>query len=75
VNLQEEGRRLKWGVIWDDGTCLSLFLQKKKRKKDHLMNLNLIFFPETIPPTPACRRALSAVISALKKQGHEVVDL
>ncbi|KAF9442888.1 amidase signature enzyme [Macrolepiota fuliginosa MF-IS2] len=47
VNLQDEGRRLKWGVIWEDGT---------------------------IPPTPACRRALSAVISALKKQGHEVVD-
>jgi len=33
VNLQEEGRRLKWGVIWDDGTCLSL-LQKKKRSFD-----------------------------------------
>ncbi|EKM76928.1 hypothetical protein AGABI1DRAFT_62660 [Agaricus bisporus var. burnettii JB137-S8] len=47
VNLQEEGRRLKWGVIWEDGT---------------------------IPPSPACRRALSTVISALKKQGHEVVD-
>lgn len=29
----------------------------------------------TIPPSPACRRALSTVISALKKQGHEVVDL
>lgn len=29
----------------------------------------------TIPPTPACKRALSLVISALKKQGHEVVDL
>ncbi|KXN82751.1 Fatty acid amide hydrolase 1 [Leucoagaricus sp. SymC.cos] len=47
VNLQEEGRRLKWGVIWEDGT---------------------------VPPTPACRRALSSVINALKKQGHEVVD-
>lgn len=47
VNLQDEGRKLKWGVIWEDGT---------------------------IPPTPACKRALSQVISALKKQGHEVVD-
>lgn len=47
VDLQDEGRRLKWGIIWEDGT---------------------------IPPTPACRRALSLVISALKKQGHEVVD-
>ncbi|KAF8908523.1 amidase signature domain-containing protein [Gymnopilus junonius] len=47
VNLQDEGRKLKWGVIWDDGT---------------------------IPPTPACKRALSTVIAALKKQGHEVVD-
>jgi len=28
----------------------------------------------TIPPSPACKRALSQVISALKKQGHEVVD-
>lgn len=28
-----------------------------------------------IPPTPACRRALSKVVDALKKQGHEVVDL
>lgn len=28
-----------------------------------------------IPPTPACRRALSHAVDALKKQGHEVVDL
>ncbi|KAF9525439.1 amidase signature domain-containing protein [Crepidotus variabilis] len=47
VNLQDEGRKLKWGVIWEDGA---------------------------VPPTPACRRALATVISALKKQGHEVVD-
>ncbi|KAF8628053.1 hypothetical protein AX17_006057 [Amanita inopinata Kibby_2008] len=47
VNLQDEGRKLKWGVVWDDGA---------------------------IPPTPATRRALSMVISALKRQGHEVVD-
>ncbi|KAF9543227.1 amidase signature enzyme [Agrocybe pediades] len=47
VNLQDEGRKLKWGVIWEDGT---------------------------IPPSPACKRALSTVIIALKKQGHEVVE-
>ncbi|KAM6492245.1 Amidase signature domain containing protein [Amanita muscaria] len=47
INLQDEGRKLKWGVIWEDGT---------------------------IPPTPATRRALSMVITALKRQGHEVVD-
>lgn len=47
INLQDEGRKLKWGVMWDDGA---------------------------IPPTPACRRALSTVASALRKQGHEVVD-
>lgn len=28
-----------------------------------------------IPPTPACRRALEWVSDALKKQGHEVVNL
>ncbi|KAF8815942.1 amidase signature enzyme [Phlegmacium glaucopus] len=27
-----------------------------------------------IPPSPACKRALKQVVSALKKQGHEVVD-
>ncbi|KAF8799547.1 amidase signature enzyme [Phlegmacium glaucopus] len=47
VNLRDEGRKVKWGVIWEDGT---------------------------IPPTPACKRALKQVVSALKKQGHEVVD-
>lgn len=47
VNFRDEGRKLKWGVIWEDGT---------------------------IPPSPACKRALNQVISALKKQGHEVVD-
>ncbi|KAF8157133.1 amidase signature domain-containing protein [Crassisporium funariophilum] len=47
IHLRDEGRKLKWGVMWDDGT---------------------------IPPSPACKRALSLVISALKKQGHEVVD-
>ena len=35
----------------------------------------IVEFIGTIPPTPACKRALSQVISALKKQGHEVVDL
>ncbi|PPQ69841.1 hypothetical protein CVT24_003180 [Panaeolus cyanescens] len=47
VDLQDEGRKLKWGVIMEDGT---------------------------IPPSPACKRALSMVITALKRQGHEVVD-
>ncbi|KAF8872514.1 amidase signature domain-containing protein [Infundibulicybe gibba] len=46
VDLHDEGRKLKWGVIWDDGT---------------------------IPPTPACKRALSCVVDALRAQGHEVV--
>ncbi|KAH6908789.1 amidase signature domain-containing protein [Coprinopsis sp. MPI-PUGE-AT-0042] len=47
INLQEEGRKLKWGVLWDDGA---------------------------ISPTPACRRALATVVTALRKQGHEVTD-
>ncbi|KAF7289788.1 Amidase domain-containing protein [Mycena indigotica] len=47
VDLLLDGRKLKWGVIWDNGIC---------------------------PPTPACRRALSNVVHALKLQGHEVVD-
>ncbi|KAH9477565.1 Acetamidase [Psilocybe cubensis] len=47
INLQDEGRKLKWGVVRDDSS---------------------------LPLTPACKRALSMVISALKKQGHEVVD-
>ncbi|KAJ3724151.1 amidase signature domain-containing protein [Lentinula guzmanii] len=47
VNLQEEGRRLKWGVVWTDGV---------------------------IPPSPACKRALSSVADSLREQGHEVVD-
>ncbi|KAK0192403.1 amidase signature domain-containing protein [Armillaria mellea] len=48
LDLLEEGRKLKWGVIWSDNT---------------------------IPPTPACKRALSTVVGALKADGHEVVDL
>ena len=64
VNLRDEGRRLKWGVIWEDGK----------------FGFVLFFFAKswligTIPPSPACKRALSQVILALKKQGHEVVDL
>ncbi|KAJ7135801.1 amidase signature domain-containing protein [Mycena epipterygia] len=47
VDLQVEGRKLKWGVMWSDGIC---------------------------DPSPACKRALSTVVDALKKQGHEVVD-
>ena len=42
-----------------------------KKKKSFTKNVDI----GTIPPTPACKRALSQVISALKKQGHEVVDL
>ncbi|KAF9458148.1 amidase signature domain-containing protein [Collybia nuda] len=47
VNFREEGRKLKWGVMINDG----LF-----------------------PPSPACRRALGMVISALREQGHEVAE-
>ncbi|KAF9024945.1 amidase signature enzyme [Hymenopellis radicata] len=47
INFLEEGRRLKWGVIWTD---------------------------HTIPPSPACKRALSTVAEALRSDGHEVVD-
>ncbi|PPQ78251.1 hypothetical protein CVT25_011710 [Psilocybe cyanescens] len=46
INLQDEGRKLKWGVVRDDSS---------------------------LPLSPACERALSMVISALKKKGHEVV--
>ncbi|KAF8871074.1 amidase signature domain-containing protein [Infundibulicybe gibba] len=45
IDLQDENRKLKWGVIWEDGT---------------------------IPPTPACKRALSCVINALLAEGHEI---
>ena len=38
-------------------------------------NLKNVCVIGTIPPSPACKRALNQVISALKKQGHEVVDL
>ncbi|KAF8239945.1 amidase signature enzyme [Tricholoma matsutake] len=47
INLQEEGRRMKWGIVMEDGS---------------------------IPPSPACKRALMMVATALRKQGHEVVE-
>ncbi|KAG5643039.1 hypothetical protein DXG03_001651 [Asterophora parasitica] len=47
TNLREDGMKLKWGVMMEDGT---------------------------VPPTPACRRAISTVSVALRKQGHEVVE-
>ncbi|KAF9479466.1 amidase signature enzyme [Pholiota conissans] len=47
VDIHDEGRKLKWGIVWEDST---------------------------VPPSPACKRALSMVVAALKKQGHEVVD-
>ncbi|KAJ7599180.1 amidase signature domain-containing protein [Mycena floridula] len=46
LNIHAEGRKLKWGIIWEDGV---------------------------IPPSPACRRALSTVVDALRAQGHECV--
>jgi len=61
VNLRDEGRKLKWGVIWED--CNEQMLLKRWS-----------IYIGTIPPSPACKRALNQVISALKKQGHEVVD-
>ena len=63
---------MKWGVIWEDGKMDSA-LGLPKKKSFLLKKKRLII--GTIPPTPACKRALSQVISALKKQGHEVVDL
>lgn len=40
INLQDEGRKLKWGVIWEDGmSLLSYFLL-----------FALCFFQEQFPP-------------------------
>ncbi|KAG6853186.1 hypothetical protein C0991_006217 [Blastosporella zonata] len=47
VDLREEGRKLKWGIMLEGGA---------------------------VPITPACKRALSMVAAALRKQGHEVVE-
>ncbi|KAG6810989.1 hypothetical protein H0H92_009528 [Tricholoma furcatifolium] len=47
VDLREDGRKLKWGIMLEGGA---------------------------VPITPACKRALSMVATALRKQGHEVVE-
>lgn len=47
LSIHSEERKLKWGIIWEDGV---------------------------IPPSPACKRALSVVAEALRSEGHEVVD-
>ncbi|KAG6910713.1 hypothetical protein DXG01_008243 [Tephrocybe rancida] len=47
VDLREDGRKLKWGIVLEGGA---------------------------VPITPACKRALSMVAAALRKQGHEVVE-
>ncbi|KAG6856929.1 hypothetical protein H0H87_012180 [Tephrocybe sp. NHM501043] len=47
VDLREDGRKLKWGIMLEGGA---------------------------VPITPACKRALSMVAAALRKQGHEVVE-
>lgn len=38
-------------------------------------NILLISRIGIVPPTPACRRALTSVVDALRCHGHEVVDL
>ena len=60
---------MKWGVIWEDGK------NGIRHNNNTFVFLKNVDFIGTIPPTPACKRALNQVISALKKQGHEVVDL
>ncbi|KAG6901922.1 hypothetical protein C0995_006633 [Termitomyces sp. Mi166 len=47
VDLREDGRKLKWGIMLEGGP---------------------------VPITPACKRALTMVATALRKQGHEVVE-
>ena len=64
INLRDEGRKLKWGVIWDDS-----------EKVAALWPLIFNLLTGAIPPTPASRRALSMVITALKREGHEAVEL
>lgn len=69
INLQDEGRKLKWGVMWDDGMQSLYLISGGECSKP------ITVYAGAIPPTPACRRALSTVAAALRKQGHEVVDL
>jgi Asp-tRNA(Asn)/Glu-tRNA(Gln) amidotransferase A subunit family amidase len=65
--LQATEKRLKFGIVWENGGS--------KRIYSIHMFLTLDVGEGIVPPSPACHRALSTVISALRKQGHEVVDL
>ncbi|KAH8097074.1 amidase signature enzyme [Cristinia sonorae] len=63
---------------WEyDHSCVPLpwqpqavdFIQAKRKPRWGVM-----YNDGLIPPTPACKRALSLAVDALKKQGHEVRD-
>jgi len=58
-------RPLRWGVLWDDGTCCLVPVPTRKTKQD----LGII------APSPACLRVLQAVTDVLQKNGHEIVTL
>ena len=34
VNLQDEGRRLKWGIMWEDGMWIVRSILDDERKTD-----------------------------------------
>lgn len=57
---------MKWGIMMSDGES-QVLSRYTKLTFDHVLG--------SIPPSPACKRALVMVATALRKQGHEVVEL
>lgn len=57
-------RPLRWGVLWDDGVCLS---QSDTRRIKQGLGV--------VAPSPACLRALKTVTEVLQKNGHDIVTL
>lgn len=50
-------------------------IQYQEAKDKHKFKFGVMNTDGVIPPSPACARALESVVSALRSQGHEIIDV
>lgn len=50
-------------------------IQYQEAKDKHKFKIGVMNTDGVIPPSPACARALESVVSALRSQGHEIIDI
>lgn len=71
-----EGNRLAWKEDVEMGRNMGRWSVRQAVERSILSFTSFdLYFAGIVTPSPACKRALQEVVSALEADGHEVVDM